>query len=422
MEFRLNFFNKKLIAVCLIAVGLTACSSTDDEQEEGVQPMAELTEINAAFTTETLWINQVGNGVQDYFSRIKPHAAYGKIFTANRDGDAIAYDALTGDTVWKVDLSDLDDERGYFDNKIAAQVNGGPIAGINKVFYTTENGDIYAFNAETGELDWQSKIKGEIIATPALDSGILVVNSASGVLKAFNASNGEEVWQVVQDVPALTLRGTSSPAIAAGGVIVGTPSGEVTVYILEKGQQGWTVEVGEAEGSTELQRVIDVDTTPVIYGDKIYSVSSRGNLVAIELRTGRVLWKRQYSSYRKLSIDGNNIFLTDVNGHVYAIDRNNGLERWSQLGLSQRSVTGPAVDGNYVVVGDYQGYLHWLDQETGEFAARHYIDGSGLHTTPTVAKNIVYSQTREGQLQAVGRDDGSKGFFDKLFQHINNLF
>lgn len=418
----MNFFNKKLIAVCLIAVGLTACSSTDDDEDEGQFIVAELTEIEEQFKTETQWIKHVGGGVGDYFSTIKPYPAYGKVFTASREGDALALDELTGETIWAVDLSDLEGKRGYFDNKIQALINGGPVAGINKVFYTTENGDIFALDAETGELAWQNKIKGEIIASPALDSGFLVVNTASGILKAFNASNGEEVWQVVQDVPALSLRGTSSPKIAAGGVIIGTPSGEVSVYILEQGQQGWTVEVGEPTGSTELQRVIDVDTTPVVYGDKIYSVSSRGNLVAIELRTGRILWKRQYSSYRKVSIAGNNVFLTDVNDHIYAIDRNNGLERWGQLALSNRSVTGPVVEGNYIVVGDFQGYLHWLDQESGEIVARHYVEGSGIHTTPTVSKNVIYSQTRDGQLQAIAHADPDKGFFERLVHQVGLLF
>lgn len=392
-------FNKKFLASCLLSIGLAACSSTDDEPEE--QLVAELTEITARFEPEVLWSRSVGNGVSDYFSRIKPSVAYGKVFSASREGDTKAFDLESGEQVWSTDISDILFDTGFFDSKKSALLNGGPIAGINKVFIGSENGEVFALDAETGELAWQSKVKGEVITAPALDSGLLVVNTASGVLKAFNASNGEEEWKVEQDVPPLTLRGTSSPVIASGGVVVGTAAGDVTVYILEKGQQGWTAEVGEATGTTELERVIDVDSAPLIFGDKIYSVSSRGNLVALELRSGRVLWKRQYSSYRQLAISGNTLFLTDVKGHVYAIDRNNGLERWSQLALTNRGVTGPAVVGDHIVVGDFEGYLHWLNQETGEFVARHQIDGSGIHSTPTVADGVLYSQSRDGDLNAI---------------------
>jgi len=280
-------------------------------------------------------------------------------------------------------------------------VAGGPVAGINKVFLGTENGKVYALEVADGSVSWQGDIKGEVITAPGIDAGTLVVNSSSGILKAFNATNGEELWQIEQEVPPLTLRGVSSPAVAAGGAVVGLADGTLTVYILDNGQQGWTAEVGEATGSTELERVVDIDTQPLIFGDKVYAISARGHLVAIDLRSGRVLWKRQYSSYRQLTISGNTLFLTDVKGHIYAIERNNGMEKWSQLAFTNRSVTGAAVLGNHVVVGDFEGYLHWLDIETGEVVARYEVDSSGIYSTPTVANDILYVQTRDGNLQAI---------------------
>jgi len=396
---QLKHHGKVALAVVLSSM-LLACSSTDDEEDESIR-VAELTEIQAQFEPKIVWEDSVGDGVSHYFSRIKPFAAYDKIFSASRDGKLIAFDEATGDKVWQKDLSDINDESGFFDSTQPALVSGGPVAGINKVFVGTENGDVFAFDAETGELAWQGSVKGEVIARPALDSGILIVNTASGVVKAFNASNGEEVWHVEQDVAPLSLRGISTPVAAGGGVLMGTSAGEVTVYMLEKGQQGWVAELGEATGSTELERVVDVDAAPVVYGDKVYAVSARGNLASIDLRTGRVLWKRQYSSYRQLSIDGNSIYLTSTKGHVYAIDRNNGLEKWSNLLLTNRGVTGPAVVGDYVVVGDFEGYLHWIAQESGELVARHQVDSSGIHATPTVSNNIVFSQSRDGDLQAI---------------------
>ncbi|WP_286265187.1 outer membrane protein assembly factor BamB [Thalassotalea atypica] len=390
----------KIALAVLLSSMLLACSSTDDEEDESIK-VAELTDIQELFEPKVIWEKSVGDGVGHYFSRIKPFSAYGKIFSASRDGELIALNAETGDTVWSIDLSDVNDETGFFDNKKSALVSGGPIAAINKVFVGTENGEIFAFDAETGEMSWSNKVKGEIIARPAFDSGILVVNSASGVLKAFNATDGEELWKIDQDVPPLSLRGISAPTISGGGVILGSSSGDLTVYMLEKGQQGWTAPLGEATGSTELERVVDVDAEPVVYGDKVYAVSSRGNLAAVDIRNGRTLWKRQYSSYRQISIDGNTIYLTNVKGHVFAIDRINGLEKWSNLSLTNRGVTGPAVIDDFVVVGDFEGYLHWISRESGEIVARHEVDGSGIHATPTVNENILYSQSRDGDLQAI---------------------
>jgi outer membrane protein assembly factor BamB len=392
-------FNRKLLVIALVSLGLVACSSTDEEDE--ATKVAELTEIKQAFDADVLWESSVGNGVSDYFSRIKPNVAYGKLYSASRYGDVVALELANGEEVWSTDLSDIKGKRGFFERRRSALLNGGPILGIQKVFIGSENGEVFALDADTGKLDWQGKVKGEVIAAPAIDAGILVVNTASGVIKAFNASNGQDEWQIEQEVPALTLRGVSSPAISSGGVMVGSANGTMSVYILETGQQGWTVEVGEAGGSTQLERVIDVDSAPLIYGDKVYSISVKGNLTAIDLRTGRMIWERQYSSYHDMAISGNNLFLTDIKGHVYAVDRLNGFEKWSQLALTNRGVTGPATIGDYIVVGDFEGYLHFIDQTTGDIVARHEVDSSGLNIAPTVHENIIYAQSRNGDLQAI---------------------
>jgi len=391
---------KSVLAVLLLSSTLFSCSSTD-EDEDTSDLVAELTEINQQFEPNVLWEESVGDGSENYFSRLKPVVAYDTVYSASREGDVIAFDVKTGKQLWEIDLSDVDNERSFWDNRLPALLAGGPVAGLNKVFIGSENGKIYALDAKSGELIWQADIKGEIISAPAVDSGVVVVNTASGIMKAFNADDGEELWKIDQDVPALTLRGISQPVIASGGVIVGTSKGGVNVYLLNKGQQGWSTEIGEPTGSTELERVIDVDSSPVVFGDKVYAVSSRGNLAAIELKSGRVIWKRQYSSYRQISIYRNTIFLTNLRGHVYAIDRVNGIERWSNLALANRGVTGPAIIDDYVVVGDFEGYLHWLNQENGEIVARHEVDSSGIHATPTVLNNVLYSQSRDGDLQAI---------------------
>lgn len=383
----------------MLSLGLAACSSTDDEEDKN--EMAELTEINQQFQAQVKWKAQVGDGVDDYYSRLKPVVAYNKIFSASRNGDAVALDIENGNTIWQVDLRSDNEDSGFFSSSKPALLSGGPVTGIERVFLGSENGEVYALSANTGEIAWQGSVKGEVIAKPAIDEGTLVVNTASGILKAFNASTGEDVWQVEQEVPPLTLRGVSAPAISAGGVITGAPDGSLHVVILDNGQRGWTVDVGEATGSTELERVIDVDTSPVIFGDKVYAISARGHLVALELRTGRVLWKRQYSSYRQLSVSGNTLYFTDVKGHVYAIDRLNGLEKWSQLSLTNRKVTGPVPVNDFVVVGDAEGYLHWMNAETGEFVSRMQLDDSGIHATPTVDAGVLYVQTRDGELNAI---------------------
>ncbi len=395
----MTIFNKHILSAILLSAALVGCSSDDDEEEAPL--FAELTEIDELFSPEVVWDESVGDGVEHYFSRLSPTVAFDKVFAASRFGDAYAFDLETGNEVWHIDLSDINDELGFFDDAVSARIAGGVVAGYNKVFLGSENGDVFALDAETGELVWQAKVPGEVISQPALDSNLVVVNTASGALVALDVETGEQKWKTDQSVPPLSLRGVSGVAINSGGAFVGLASGEIAVFILESGQQGWTKEIGEPSGATELQRIVDVDVTPVVFGDKVFAISSNGNLAAIDLRTGREVWKRKYSSFRKLSIAGNQIYATDIQGHVYAINRNSGMELWSNLQLTNRGTTGAVSIDDYIVVGDFEGYLHWISKADGKIVARHEVDSSGIYVTPIAHKGLLYVQSRDGDLEVI---------------------
>lgn len=65
-----------------------------------------------------------------------------------------------------------------------------------------------------------------------------------------------------------------------------------------------------------------------------------------------------------------------------------------------RKVTGPAILGDKVIVGDLEGYLHWLDKETGDFAARIEVEEDPILTKPIVANGMLFAYSSGGKLAA----------------------
>ena len=88
--------------------------------------------------------------------------------------------------------------------------------------------------------------------------------------------------------------------------------------------------------------MVDVDATPLIAGDELYAIAYNGQLMARKLMTGDEVWKRKYSGYRDMAVTGNAIVLTDSRSHLFAVDRRNGLELWSNTQLENRTVTAPS--------------------------------------------------------------------------------
>ncbi len=394
------------------SVLLSSCTTISDWfYDEDELEIRRLKPIAAQFTPTETWSTDLGSGIGQFYSKLRPAVAYGKVFAANRQGEVNAYEQATGKKVWSKNFAIFDDEDltsgigKLWSNGLSAKIAGGVSVAYETVFFGTENGEVVALDANTGEQKWITTVKGEVLAAPAIDAGIVLINTGSGFMFALNADNGEEVWSSESDVPPLSLRGVSSPAAVNGGAIVGTATGKLIVSILETGQTAWEQVISSATGVTELERIVDIDSEPLVAAGNVYVISYDGTLAAVELRTGRVIWKREYKSFRRMSLSGSTLYLVDVNSNVYALDSRNGVELWSQGALKQRLLTGVTPVGDYLVAGDKFGYLHWFDQADGKIVARLEVgdddEDEGIYHSPVVDGDILYTQTRDGKLVAI---------------------
>ncbi|MEC7689593.1 MAG: outer membrane protein assembly factor BamB [Pseudomonadota bacterium] len=391
-----------------LSVSLSGCTTisdwfVDDEELE----IRRLAPLDAQFVPTVNWEAEVGEGIDSYFSHLRPVYANEKLYVADRHGTVAALDPESGETLWEQNFAIFKDE-GMFSSVsnlwksgTSAKIGGLSVDG-SRVFVGTEDGVLMSLNAETGEVNWTQTVNGEILASPVTGDNLVIVNTGSGILYALDVETGEQVWEQVGDVPPLTLRGISTPAVSNGGVILGTPTGKIQVNILDSGLIAWETPITAPSGATELERIVDVDSAPLMYGGTIYAISYNGTLAAVELRSGRVIWKREYASYRNVTMDGNTLYVVDNNSHVYALDRRNGVELWSQSGLKKRVLTAAEPAGDYLVVGDKWGLLHWINKEDGKIVARYDLGGDdedeSVFAAPVYTGNAVIAVTREGDV------------------------
>lgn len=402
---------KQLGLALVLTTALSGCTTVSnwfaEEEEIAIRT---LKPIDAQFAPQEVWEESVGDGIGDYFSRLRPVSDGETVFVASRHGLVKALDVANGETRWEQDFANYDDEgmlsaiSRLWQSGQSARIGGLALeSGI--LYIGTENGAVMALDASTGELSWSASVPGEIMAAPAVADNTVVVNTGAGSLFALNAETGEQLWVSEGDVPPLSLRGISTPVAASGGALVGTPTGKVQVNILDSGMVAWETAITQPSGATELERIVDVDVTPVLYGGIVYAISYNGTLAAIELRSGRVIWKREYGAYRDLTLNNNQLFVVDTNSVVYGLDRRNGVEMWSQSSMKKRNLTEAQPVGEHLVVGDRWGFIHWIEQESGKVVARYDLGGDdedeSVYVSPLPVGDKLIAVTRDGTVAAL---------------------
>ncbi|MHA0943306.1 outer membrane protein assembly factor BamB [Enterobacter hormaechei subsp. hoffmannii] len=389
---------RKLLLPGLLSVTLlSGCSLFSGEED--VVKMSPLPTVENQFTPSTAWDTSVGDGIGDFYSNLHPAFADGVVYAADRKGTVKALNADGGKEVWSINLAEKD---GWFSRKPALLSGGLTVAG-GHVYVGSEKAQVYALNASDGSVAWQTSVAGESLSRPVVSDGLVLIHTSNGQLQALNEADGLVKWTVNLDMPALSLRGESAPATAFGAAIVGGDNGRVSAVLMQQGQMIWQQRISQATGSTEIDRLSDVDTTPVIVDGVVYALAYNGNLTALDLRSGQIMWKRELGSVNDFIVDGNRIYMVDQNDRLLALSTEGGVTLWTQSDLLHRLLTAPALYNGSLVVGDSEGYMHWIDPENGRFVAQQKVDGSGFLTDPVVADGKLLIQAKDGTLYAITR-------------------
>ena len=342
-----------------------------------------LPDIKASVSPQIVWQVSIGKAVPGLSPAIAPNAVY----AAAGDGTIVRVNPVTGQTVWRISAG--------------AKLSAGVGADATMLVVGTAKGDVLAFDPE-GKPLWQAKVSSEVLSPPKVAEGLVVVWSGDGRLFGLSAGDGKTKWVYQRNNPPLMVRNTAGGTVSRGGLLTGTAGGKLLAFDLATGSVAWEGNVATPKGATELERIADVTSLPVIEENQVCAVAFQGRIACFELLRGTLNWSRDVSSLEGMVVDGNRLYVSDDRGAVQAMDKSTGSSSWKQDKLAARRPGGPQFVGDYVGVVDVEGYLHLLDRSDGNLVGRIATDGSPATAQPAASGTNILWQSGAGTLYAVG--------------------
>lgn len=351
-------------------------------KDAGEKPAA-LVEFKPAAELRSSWQGRVG-GAGD--TVLFPAVVSDSVYAAGMDGKIARFSAETGKLQWNADSG--------------RKISGGVGADSALVAVGTAKGEVLAFDAK-GQPLWQARLSSEILSAPQVANDIVVVRTGDGRIFGLDARDGKRKWVYQRAMPALALRSNAGVVVAHGAVFAGFAGGKLVALNLANGNLGWEATVALPRGATELERVTDVSSLPVVDDRMICATAYQGRTACFDIASGNLLWARDVSSSAGLAMDDRSIYVSDTRGAIHALDKHSGASLWKQDKLLARQATAPLALGRYIAVADVQGYVHLLAREDGSFAARIATDGSQIGAPPVALSRGFLVQTRNGGLFAL---------------------
>ena len=196
---------------------------------------------------------------------------------------------------------------------------------------------------------------------------------------AFDKATGEVRWSydIRKDGKQTSFHG--NPLITDDLILIGTdhscaPDGVGHVYAFERntGKVRWKY------------RTTSVPTDIVRIGENVYFGSFQDNWYALKLRTGELVWKfstgatnDQCHFVRSPVADHTYLYLTGLDGFIYALDALSGRMAWKRK-LSASASTALALKDKMLFVGTSDNHIYRLNTETGNTVAELSVEALPL--------------------------------------------
>ena len=322
---------------------------------------------------EVLWKFRVPDGGFE----TTPAVVDGVVYIGDFDGKLFAVDAITGEKKWEfagelgfvaspcvynghVYIGDLDGKfycinaksgKKIWDFTTDAQIDSSANFYDGKVVVGSQDARLYCLDANQGDLKWKFTIDDQIRCTPTIVENRCFLAGCDGKLHIVDLDKGE----AVADVPIESPTGTT-PAVSGERVYFGTHAGDFFCIDWQKAKAIWTWQ-DDAKPS-EFRSSAAIGKEQIIVGD-------RGRRVfALDRATGRQDW--EFPTKRNVDsspvIVGDRVFFGTTDGVLYALNVADGKERW-KYEAGGGFIGSPAVADHKLFVASEDGVLYCFGEK-----------------------------------------------------------
>ena len=360
--------NKNFFILICASVFLVSCSTLDGLrfwQSDEVDPdePKELTAFSDQKNISIDWSlsfdgdNQIGS--------FEPGFSSENLFFADAEGNVVSLNADNGKENWSRQLDFL---------------AAGVASGFGIIVVSDLIGNVIALDQSDGSELWSVNVKGEVLSKAAIDPKRVVVKTGSGELLGLDKSSGAVLWSYRSKLPTLTIRGSSSPVISEDKVFVTFDSGRMGVFDINSGFPLWDSAISYVSGSSELENIIDSDSSPVVDGGLVYATNFQGKLNIFDIAQKRSVWSYDASSFYSPVVTRGVILVVEANSGMKSFSSKNLEESWSNEDYLNRSLSNPVSFKGDLIVGDFEGYLHVIDPLNGTTIGRKKVSKKPIKT------------------------------------------
>ncbi|MQC18626.1 MAG: hypothetical protein DWG80_06090 [Chloroflexi bacterium] len=282
-----------------------------------------------------------------------------------------------------------------------------PVEVNDRILLQSERGQLSLVDRNNGALSWRYPEEADgaspFYATPVVDGSTVYLATLRGRITRLQASlaSPTEDWSLELDERVI-----ATPLLRGGDLFVPTENGRIVVVTADTGRIARTIETTERR----MWGAPAATASTMFIGD----LENRAT-AALSLSNGEMIWERPISgaTAADLALDGDLLLVGSFDQSLHALNVATGDERWAFAGRGW-FVGRPLVEGGVVFAATMGGHVYAIDRDTGVEVWSQAVDGAEFRATPVITNGHLVAVARNGRVHAFSLANGTPAWSQRV--------
>jgi len=220
------------------------------------------------------------------------------------------------------------------------------------------DGNLYAIDPATGQIVWHQLLSSILLGHPVPAGDGFLIQTADNRIYSFSR-DGKKRWSYAGQLGGLSMNQGASPLVIDGHVYAVFNNGDVVAIDLASGNLIWRRQLILDNSAAVLSEMRVPVADPVMVADRLVVSFFQGEMFALNPEDGEQQWRRSISVKSTPMVHNDQLFVATGHGDVMALDGTSGETVWRQH-VGDAALVGPIPLQGRLIVADDRGQVHAL--------------------------------------------------------------
>ena len=253
----------------------------------------------------------------------------------------------------------------------------------------------YALNIETGDIIWSKTNIVPFNSEIKIKENFFYAVDYKNILRSISIKDGSELWNLKTEESLIKSNSKTSIVIKTENIYFNNSIGDITAVNLKSGQLVWQL---PTQSDSISKNAFQLSNSKLVINENSILFSNNKNAIySINTSTGLINWKNEINSDLRPVVIGDFIITVSKKGYFYVLDKNKGnIIRINDLHKNYKIkkrknifATGFLVAQNKIYLSNNDGKLIVADLNDGNILSENKISGNKI-LQPYIDNNNLF--------------------------------